>query len=802
MKTMNFQSLMLVVVMILGLASCTGDNFDNPAPQNALGEKIVGLWYNKTDTEGVLPDGMNWNLGNGVDQVKYNRIIRSLLLRADGTGYACAMWFNNEQSEPIYMMGGLDAQGLSPLTYTTTADGRIILSFDQDNTSDVCAEYFGQWSLSYADGTVSCSDGEATFQMELADDTMTGWLNGMYHRAAGGADADDDSENINAKDFTPENWRNQGAIYIYDGVGAITDANGLPGYTKVNMPWRNSVTNLPDGFCDNITPENGWEWVYNLCGSRTTTNLNYFFLYNKYTGTLRVFYYMPKMTQVGNDHAWKVSLGNEIALHSLWGYALPSTATIKDRSAIAQTATNVMIDYVSPWCELPDNSDGQIIPREGWWAFDIDLSLYRPDTDLSKQNIKLEMLSWTLQHISLYSTMSANIDGSIKQAIKDSGSKSKSSSIAKGILSGLQAGLNFASGIAGFATGNPAAGFSGLAGAVGCGNSIAGLGGGAAAQPFEAEVSLGMSGTINTEGFIQNNEVTMGVPSYTISLTSFDRKHCPSFAEGVWNIKSHPIVYQFTDLIVLNTLSNSTSAGAPIYFFDPSSIEVQLNPNVFPESEVEWMQVDATCIATPQNEMTGTDKYRDAFELSRRHTVIGIDGNLHLRVGDDLAEYGAFTEEFAPFYDFMCFSSQRDNSYFSNLKYPLDVWSRNDGKLKIAGCCYRSSFDARPSYGIEPVCLSEWGENAIPGLEVNVIVHVKLKGMDQPLAYSRNYLPDVKRVEILQFEGICEQIKSHQLSPKQEGHHASYDYQVERIGKMCEQMDKNGWFEWVRTHWK
>jgi hypothetical protein len=51
-------------------------------------------------------------------------------------------------------------------------------------------------------------------------------------------------------------------------------------------------------------------------------------------------------------------------------------------------------------------------------------------------------------------------------------------------------------------------------------------------------------------------------------------------------------------------------------FFDPSSVEVELSPKVFPESEIEWMQVDAIAGARKEIERTGTDPARIALGLS------------------------------------------------------------------------------------------------------------------------------------------------------------------------------------------
>ncbi len=796
MKTKHFQSLMLVAVMILGLASCTGDNFDNPAPQNALGEEIVGLWYNKTDTEGALPDDMNWDfLGDGVDRVHYNRIIRSLLLRADGTGYACAMWFNNEQSEPIYMMGGLDAQGLSSLTYTTTADGRIILSFDQDNTLDECAEYFGQWSLRYADGTVSGSDGEATFQMELADNTMTGWLNDMYHRASGGAEPI--VYNINDADFTPDNWRNVNALYINDGSVKLTSSNMKDpnNYQIVPLPWYKGeaslTTNLPVGFCDNITPENGWYLVFNCCGSTGLVNNNYFGLYNKWTGILRVFYYQPRITSTGSDHMWQVSITDELAQHALWGYGLPSTQTVKDKTKICNDQGGTISDYVTPYTASMKD-DGSIEPHEGWWAFDVDLSLYRPDAiDFNNNSIKFQMRSWTTQHVSLWSTMTASIDGEFKQKVKEQKGWS-GASIAKGVLLGAQAGFLGLSSWKAFVSDQPmgsSTGLGAIASILGCGGSFAGLFGGSP-QPLEATISLSMDGTIDTQGTIDASAISVGITAPTIFLSSFKRDKVPSFGQGVWNLKKSPEVVVCRHGFVMDR----KWANFP-YVFDPSTIEVELNPNIFPESEIEWMQVDAHCVVTSKTGVTGTDKYREAFGFPSRFLGVGNNFMPGGRWQDtDLSKmsYDKFIKEPAPvIYDYTIYADGN-----TDMEWPLTLVE--DKENRIVGRGYKDKFAIEPAllYTFEYETGVGTGNDElyfglinkyVPGLEVNVVVQVKMKNMEAPIIYSRNYLPQFVSRNLYDANTI-KAVKDHQLSPLQEGHRATYDYQVKRFEKVIMEM--------------
>ena len=142
--------------------------------------------------------------------------------------------------------------------------------------------------------------------------------------------------NINDKDITATNWREQAGLYIYDGKGTdVTDEKGRTGYTAVYFPWYKGdviSTNLDPEFCDDITPENGWEWVLNLCGDRSIPNNNFFALYNKYSGVLRIFYYMPNKVTSGNDHIWEIDMTNMMAQRCIWGYGLPMDRKISNKN--------------------------------------------------------------------------------------------------------------------------------------------------------------------------------------------------------------------------------------------------------------------------------------------------------------------------------------------------------------------------------------------------------------------------------------------------------------------------------------
>ena len=102
--------------------------------------------------------------------------------------------------------------------------------------------------------------------------------------------------------FNRENWRQHNTIYLcYSNTAeadrTITDSEGRTGYRAEILPWAKNaspMSNLPNNFCNDVTPENGWELVANFCGDFYHPNAHFFVLYNKYMGKLRYFYFIPR----------------------------------------------------------------------------------------------------------------------------------------------------------------------------------------------------------------------------------------------------------------------------------------------------------------------------------------------------------------------------------------------------------------------------------------------------------------------------------------------------------------------------
>ena len=791
---------MLALPMLLGLASCA--EHDNPVDPNPLAKQVSGLWWSLTEQEGTFSDA--------TDSYPYTRMGQAVCFNGDGTGYGVTFFFNDDNSDPIAIIGG---EGMAPFTYTSKADGRLTLDFS--DAYHEYADYFKKWTMTYADGTVSATDGKLTLTLEKPSDAMAQTIHDWDEQFNGGATMDD-GFNPNDADFTFAKWREQQAIYLYDGTGeyTFTHEGRSCKFSKVPLPWYSGTkyTNLPDNFCDNITPEKGWELVLNLCGNTESSmkNSNFFALYNKYCGILRFFYYLPEGYSTGNDHVWEISMSDHLAQQNLFGYGVPSDCTI-NKAALGQQGDGSYMEYVAPWVKNM-STDGLIVPNVGWWAFDVDLSMYRDGKVNPKDIISLQMRSWTKTHTTLYSTMTANIDGTLKANLKLDQVKAKSSSSSKGLLMGLQAAAQAGSSIVNFYSGNWAQGLTSVGQMLGTSASLAGLGkdGGTTGYTgsFDGTISLGLDGSINTDGVISGSATTVGIASPTISLNDFDLKNS-HIGEGVWNIKTAPVVY-WTDKLFAWDKWNGAYQGqnganwfymcfCP-YFFDPNSIEIELNPNIFPENQIEWIEVDAICGARGERQPILNSAINN---LRAAYNVSGPTMRLY-KTWNNETEVPTLGQDDC-LWDFLYNSSDKYGLKALYTIYTSEQrgqWGNWSGKESTSvKYIWNDKIQGRGinGYAIEPHVrgttnpadangISSGGHYQgiydcylyLPFLEVNVKVLVKMKGMQQPIVLSRSYLP-----EILDYnDGAAFNFSKEKTRPyasKMKGHTDLYDYQMKRI---------------------
>ena len=793
---------MMLFPLVLGFSSCDKAKELEPNP---LAKQLSGLWWSLTDISGTLPQNFS-----GQD---YTRMGQAFQLNEDGTGYSVTFFFNDENGNPIYMVGG---KSTAKLTYTTTSDGRIHMDFGKAYYE--YADYYDSFTIIYTDGMIMAANGDKAIVFTKADDSVSVMIEEWDNTFNGGASAD--NYNINDVDFTPTTWREQEAIYIYDGTGKdATDAKGRTGYTLVNMPWYDGdvLTNLPNGFCDDITPGNGWEWVLNRCGSRNAVNNNFFAVYNKYTGILRFFYYMPSEFSTGNDHVWQVSMTDHLAQQSTWPYGIPEDKTLVDKATIGQTGDGTFMTYVTPWTNYMSD-DGLITPNAGWWAFDIDLSQTRLDDVQSGDNIRLQMRSWNTQHVSLSSTMRAAIEGNFAGNLDASVNLLQSQHLnnsAMGIVAkiGSMAG-NLGSAIYNLVSpdGEKGKALGGIVEFAKGGCNLAGIRtegahdiDGSIKGKMEGTLTLALAGSIDTEGTIRGSYPAVGVASPTIQMKDFDTKNS-HLGQGVWNLKTPPVVY-WTNVDAWWEEHHWQQGEAirdgkwvPIdlynycqmtpYFFDPNSVEIELNPNVFPTSEIEWVEVDAVCGARKGRQLRN-DALRSAFGVggstSRNFAIRGWsnDGWKRYYISRELKENDLLM-------DFLRDNDDKLGMSQSHVIYSQDNgYSFNDEKFSWTETVKGRGADG---YAIEPQYLGGYGFSYtyMPFLEVSVTVLVKLKSMDTPVLLSRNYLPEIKSFDKEEFNNAVHKAKPY--ASKMQGHTELYDYQMRRIYTILSDYDVDAVF--------
>lgn len=613
--------------------------------------------------------------------------------------------------------------------------------------------------------------------------------------------------------ITAENWRSQGSMFLYVGSNgadaSIQDTNGRTGYRLVNLPWAKGTveSNLPIGFCHDIIPENGWEWVYNLCGSRSTENGNFFAVYNKYSGILRFFFYMPSQFSAGNDHYWRVSTSDHLAKSSMWRYGVPADRSIVDKSALGQTAAGAFTDYVTPWTSTL-SQDGLIVPNAGWWAFDVDMSQTRADKILPDDVISLQMCSWNTQHVSLSSTIAANIDGSLQAKFDIT---KTTVSTAKGLTESLgdiaAVGKDAYSAVTGAMSGDIGKTLSSaFAFAKGAYNvygamtketqvSTDTLGKGS----ITGSITMALNGTIDTEGVIQGSAPVTGINPVTIRMENFDTEHS-HLGQGTWNLKVTPVVYRMPYYISGHANHDNYASLAldwtywwP-YVFNPNSIEVELNPNVFPESDIEWMQVDALCVTRKNMNDMSNANIRKAFGLQSC-----IKKDVGCRKFQSIPNY----ESANPVVNFV-YAWDGDN---------LGVTPGN----ALINNVTEGQWDYGPVYlhtevlkgaGADDACIEpvyEWCAGyedpgdiwRMPFLEVNVKVLIKMKGRDKPVLLCRNYLPEFKDWDAAEFEESIRKTKPY--AAKMEGRNQLRDYQNQRIYDYCKEIFDDSFHKFVCT---
>lgn len=146
---------------------------------------------------------------------------------------------------------------------------------------------------------------------------------------------------------------------------------------------------------------------------------------------------------------------------------------------------------------------------------------------------------------------------------------------------------------------------------------------------MNATLNLALTAKATTVGTISKATPVDEIVQPNMNIGENFKLEGTGLGKGVWSLKSSPKIY------MTNVKTDITNDAAKslfgndlqltkgcVWFFDPSSIEVDLNPEVFGD-DVEWMRVDAVCLVREGTSWETTDKYRSALGLKPSYSLPG-----------------------------------------------------------------------------------------------------------------------------------------------------------------------------------
>lgn len=584
----------------------------------------------------------------------------------------------------------------------------------------------------------------------------------------------DDGYNDVDPDFLT-NWEKQDTVLLYIGGRA----------QPVNTPWNPyaSESSLLEEVGDDVKKADGWEMAFSTLGNKSLDRANYFGLYNKYTGILRVFYFVDNATTTGSEYCLEVNMGGtsdhqKFPFYHALNYSIPTSHTRLDNMADllgVGLGAQTFKTFVSPYIT---SSSSALNP--GWIAFDVDASGYCPsgyDWKKSKESMTLQIKTSNTFLVDLCGGLTADLGGNFTN-IQRTTSTSASSGVSKL-----------------FSTIGKAGSISGPVGAVtkaltgtdikGTINTIAGISNviakvvdrmTASSDPDETFVEsmagrleLNMTGKLDLAGKI-TSQASNECPQILMKSAAFLPSH---FGEGVWGLAQDPVVYVVGDKMIGNVRRFNLACGpsgysvspkAPelynvrmISFLDPMSIKLQFNEKVLTDiSDIEVLA--ANFGVYPDEEAGHTSGYVDLLGLDRPTVKITDQksGMWHSYTASNSMKY------------FMVPAN-------SVLSPELDETEANSGLHRQKGSdhiyygrrtsVYGKSFISNPQilfpYASDSISgMSKMFDGTMPDLVVNVVVKFKAKGHTYLLA--RRFLPQIKVIGGSEVEARYKELKSYQ----------------------------------------
>ncbi len=465
-------------------------------------------------------------------------------------------------------------------------------------------------------------------------------------------------------------WYDAKEIDLVTGSGY---ENGIPSIKTITvaLPWAHDLLpqqHLPEKtLMEMMAFKEDWSLVFNLTGILSRPDYHYFGLYNRYSGKLRIFYYLTQENMPAsdaNDHMWVAAFDNSLAEHLSTQFALPYNVTPTDKY---KSLANVVMTTArtDSWKQ---GTTGKVIPAVGWWAFDVDMSTMRPHNFFAKdltKSLQVSLKLFNQNNVWLDSIMQGSLDGKLDGKMNLEALEKTFSSLSSGGKAGAVFGDVFgsASGLMmntyflRACTGGLETPGGAVTCAIGCALSLTGklLDDFARDEnpptldenfgKFDADINLDLQATMTTSGVISGERSTT-VPNAEMSSGYIKQKDADGkdtfIGSGVCNIDYTPVIYVVKDAYwyerhakvfskskafnleddetkPVNSYYIAKDASLPalrlISFLDPTSIGgIRLNTALYPEG-LENVNVNISYGVFPGSNPGYTNAFRRAIGL-------------------------------------------------------------------------------------------------------------------------------------------------------------------------------------------
>ena len=680
---MKMKSFVLFGAIALGALSLTTgcSDKDDSASGNAwdagkIAGDIVGTWYGEEEADDVFTIPSGKYAGK---KIYANKEVQAFQFNADGTGM-CYKFLCNVAGEPIDLFGGrLDTEN-GRFTYTTNADSTITLT----RIGNGNAKNPKVWQAVLTKEGLKAKYGTQQFQMadplDFEKAHLITWedkLRARYIQQMAETRADDSqTTKIDTVWFYEDEW--------YDN-SFLTDwwhqrDMELSGIGTVHTPWGDENTNdafdIPDAQRYYNSPSNGWEMCFCKFNDSKSQKIHYFGLYNKWTGTLRVFFYANE--NENNDYGdelifqFQSSSNDQLKtpMYHTMTYGIPANHKLGENLLENFDLTGSSGSSCSGWqwhsspYSTSSSSQGVV---GGWHVVDFDMSAWSPYADdwatSAGDNtlFTLRPRSRTTSDLTLTGSLTGSVEGTATTYSEETRTSSSCSefsdfyNVFSNCVSTLkQVGAQVGSGNGGWMNASKdktgGAGKEPTAWGEFCGSYcyfcaglslVDGIFGMIDDSLQETEtyvdstmtnISMTVDGTIDLSGEVQSwGSVRDGGVDVKYNLMQKSNEDC-TIGSGLWSLNDDPVIYICKeDLLSTQEHYNigASSSGLTlsdfdetetrlVWFLDPSSIKININDDVYHNPRNVWMYVGAG-IKSDQD-LGHTDCYRDLLCLDDRPT--------------------------------------------------------------------------------------------------------------------------------------------------------------------------------------